>query len=196
MMERPTVWPAMLAAFVRGGDLADRPCSAAAAEAEGGDVRPPIGRIAMSGSPSRIPGIRFDLRVDDARAPSTSSAPLALNRAYEGRMPRSGGRRRQSAPSAFERAGAAPEDDQIRLWLQVPDRGRGARTPPLSLGAGGRAAGRRAPPPVPRRRPAARPGAPRGPPHRGRVAAGRPSAPATPTRWWRGAWRRHRTPPG
>ena len=87
MMERPTVWPAMAEAYrSTDGDLADRLLAALrAAEAEGGDVR---GR--QSSALLVVPGAgprwatRFDLRVDDDRAPLDELARLLrLSRAYE-----------------------------------------------------------------------------------------------------------------
>ena len=87
MMERPTVWPAMAEAYrSTDGDLADRLLAALrAAEAEGGDVR---GRqsSALLVVPASGPrwATRFDLRVDDDRAPLDELARLLhLSRAYE-----------------------------------------------------------------------------------------------------------------
>lgn len=141
MMERPTVWPAMLDAYEEAsGDLADRMLAALrAAEVEGGDVR---GR--QSAALLVVPGrhgaqpweTRFDLRVDDSRAPLDElERLLAVARAYEaldegleavavGEL--------TAALALIERAAAlAPEDDQLRLWLAVAvfesgdeDRGR------------------------------------------------------------------------
>jgi len=129
MMERPTVWPAMLATFESaGGDLADRLVAALrAAEAEGGDVR---GRqsaaiVVVPGRPDAHPwDIRYDIRVDDARAPLDElERLLALNRAYEaldaGFEALAVG---ESSPALafFEQAAAlAPEDDQVRLWQSL-----------------------------------------------------------------------------
>lgn len=141
MMERPTVWPAMLAAYrMADGDLADRLMAALrAAEGEGGDVR---GRqsaalLVVPGRPEARPWeTRFDVRVDDARVPLDELARLlAVARAYEaldegleavavGEL--------SAALALIERAAAlAPDDDQLRLWLAVAvfdsgdeDRGR------------------------------------------------------------------------
>ena len=129
MMERPTVWPAMLATFESaGGDLADRLVAALrAAEAEGGDVR---GRqsaaiVVVPRRPDAHPwDIRYDIRVDDARAPLDElERLLALNRAYEaldaGFEALAVG---ESSPALafFEQAAAlAPEDDQVRLWQSL-----------------------------------------------------------------------------
>jgi uncharacterized Ntn-hydrolase superfamily protein len=142
MMERPTVWAAMLAAYEEAaGDLADRLMAALrAAEDEGGDVR---GR--QSAAILVVPGLagarrwdrRFDVRVDDARAPldelerllTVARAYEALDQGFEavavGEL--------TAALALIERAAAlAPDDDQLRLFLAVAvfdsgdeDRGRG-----------------------------------------------------------------------
>jgi len=129
MMERPSVWPAMLSAFeASDGDLADRLVRALrAAEAEGGDVR---GRqsaalVVVPGRPDAHPwDIRYDIRVDDARAPLDElDRLLALNRAYEaldaGFEALAVGE--ASAALAFFEAAAAlaPDDDQVRLWQSL-----------------------------------------------------------------------------
>lgn len=129
MMERPTVWPAMLAAFESaGGDLADRLVAALrAAEAEGGDVR---GRqsaaiVVVPGRPDAHPwDVRFDVRVDDARAPLDELARLlALNHGYESldaAIEAFAVGESSAALAFFERAAElAPDDDQIRLWLSL-----------------------------------------------------------------------------
>jgi uncharacterized Ntn-hydrolase superfamily protein len=129
MMEHPTVWPAMLAAFdVADGDLADRLLAALrAAEGEGGDVR---GRqsaalVVVPGRPGAHPwDTRFDLRVDDARAPLDELGRLlALNRAYEAfdAAIEAVAVGESSAALAFfeQAAGLAPDDDQIRLWQSL-----------------------------------------------------------------------------
>jgi len=126
MMERATVWPAMLDAFTAAdGPLADRLMAALlAAEAEGGDVR---GRqsaallVVPGGRDARPWSRTYDLRVEDHRAPLDELARLLrVARAYEafddasdlaaaGELTR--------ALEASERAIAlAPDDDQILLW--------------------------------------------------------------------------------
>ena len=142
MMERPTVWPAMLRAFQEGdGDLADRLMAALrAAESEGGDVR---GRqsAAMVVVPGRADAkpwdIRFDLRADDARAPLDELGRLlALNRGYEAldrAIEATAAGERTAALAFFEEAVAhAPGDDQLVLWLSLAvfdsgDEARGRR---------------------------------------------------------------------
>jgi len=141
MMERPTVWPAMLAAYEGStGDLADRLVTALrAAEGEGGDVR---GRqsaalVVVPGRPDAHPwDIRYDIRVDDARAPLDElERLLALNRAYEAldaAFEALAVGETSAALAFFEGAASlAPDDDQVRLWQSLAvfdsgdeDRGR------------------------------------------------------------------------
>lgn len=129
MMERSTVPTAVLAAFGRAtGDLADRLLAAlAAAEGEGGDVR---GRqsaalLVAPGTPGAPPwSRRFDLRVEDHRAPLDELARvLRLARAYEAMNEAELAAMRQdlaAAARAGERSVAlAPDDDQVRLWHAV-----------------------------------------------------------------------------
>ncbi len=135
MMERATVWPAMLAAFEAStGDLADRLVAALrAAEAEGGDVR---GRqsaalLVVPGGPGSHPwDIRFNIRVDDHRAPLDElERLLTLNRAYEtldhALDALAVGESTAAVAFAEHAAALAPDDDQIRLWqaLTVFDSG-------------------------------------------------------------------------
>src|SRR6185503_7343692 len=90
MMERPTVWPAMAAAYetaaVGGAALVDRlVATLRAAEGEGGDVR---GRqsAALTVVPASGPAWarRFDLRVEDHPAPLDELERLIrLDRAYQ-----------------------------------------------------------------------------------------------------------------
>ena len=129
MMERSTVWPAMLAAYEGAdGDLTDRLLAALrAAEAEGGDVRgrQSAGLLVVPGSPDAKPwDVRFDVRIDDHRDPlgelerlvSVARGYEALDEAFEalavGEV--------EAAAAFTERAAAlAPDDDQIRLWHAV-----------------------------------------------------------------------------
>ncbi len=142
MMERATVWPAMLRAYEStAGDLADRLVAALhAAEAEGGDVR---GRQSAALVVSRDPTTprpwehRFDLHVDDARVPLEElDRLLAVARAYEAfdrAFESVAAGERGVALGFFEEAAAlAPDDDQIRLWLALAvfdsgDEARGRR---------------------------------------------------------------------
>lgn len=154
MMERPSVWPAMLGAYRAGaGDLADRLLAALrAGEAEGGDVR---GRqsaalLVVPGTPGVHPWeVRFDLRVDDARAPLEElDRLLNLQRGYEAldnAMELLAVGEAAAAAAFMERAAAlAPDDDQVRLWqaLAVFDAGdetRGRRLYRSALAAEPRA---------------------------------------------------------
>ncbi len=135
MMERVTVWPAMLAAFeTASGDLADRLMAALrAAEAEGGDVRgrQAAGLVVVPGRSGAPPWERrFDVRVDDHPAPLDELARLLdVNRAYEAfdlAFEALAVGESTAALGFLEQATAlAPDDDQIRLWhaLAVFDSG-------------------------------------------------------------------------
>jgi uncharacterized Ntn-hydrolase superfamily protein len=127
MMERPTVWPAMAEAYrSTGGSLADRLMAALrAAEAEGGDVR---GRqsAALLVVPASGPawGTRYDLRVEDDRAPLDELARLLrLARAYEAfdrsDAPAMAGDLAVAIAEMETAHELAPDDDQITLWLAV-----------------------------------------------------------------------------
>jgi len=127
MMERPTVWPAMVSAYRESAEpLADRLMAALrAAEAEGGDVR---GRqsAALLVVPAAGPpwSIRYDLRVEDDRAPLDELARLLrLARAYEAfdrsEAPALAGDLAAAAAAMTEAHELAPEDDQITLWTAL-----------------------------------------------------------------------------
>jgi uncharacterized Ntn-hydrolase superfamily protein len=127
MMERPTVWPAMAAAYERSpGDLADRlVASLRAAEAEGGDVR---GRqsAALVVVPADGPAWtrRFEIRVDDHAAPLDEiERLLRLARAYEAfdraDAPFLVGDFDAAAAAMDEAHALAPDDDQIVLWTAL-----------------------------------------------------------------------------
>ncbi len=136
MMERPTVWPAMLEAFDgASGDLAERLLAALrAAEAEGGDVR---GR--QSAAMLVVPGPaddvrpwtrRFDLRVDDSRQPLAElTRLLGIARAYEALDEAADAARAGDLGRAFaasERAHRlAPDDDQITTFHALALMGAG-----------------------------------------------------------------------
>ena len=130
MMERPTVWPAMAAAYeaalARSMPLIDRLFAALrAAEAEGGDVR---GR--QSAALLIVPAAgsawsrRFDLRVDDHRAPLDELERLArLARAYElfdeTEEPVMRGDLAGAAALMEQAHALAPDDDQVTLWTAM-----------------------------------------------------------------------------
>ena len=126
MMERPTVWHAMLAAYqAADGDLAARLMAALrAAEAEGGDIR---GRqsaalVVVPGAPNSQPwDSRFDLRVDDNRSPLDElDRLLRLARGFEAFDHAETAAERgdlAAAVAASTRAHElAPDDDLITLW--------------------------------------------------------------------------------
>jgi uncharacterized Ntn-hydrolase superfamily protein len=128
MMERASVWPAMLAAYqATDGDLVDRMLAALrAAEAEGGDMR---GRqsavLVVSGTPAD-PGWKrdVDIRVDDHPAPLDELERLVrLQRGYDAldRAEASaaagdfGGARAASEEASF----LAPGDGQVLAWRAI-----------------------------------------------------------------------------
>jgi len=127
MMEHPTVWPAMAAAYrTATGDLADHLMAALrAAEVEGGDVR---GRqsAALLVVPATGPAwaSRYDLRVEDHRAPLDELARLLrLARAYEAfdrsQEPALAGDLAAAAAAMDDAHELAPDDDQITLWTSL-----------------------------------------------------------------------------
>jgi uncharacterized Ntn-hydrolase superfamily protein len=127
MMERATVWPAMADAYRSAtGALADRMMAAlAAAEREGGDVR---GRqsAAILVVPATGPAwaTRYDLRVEDSRAPLDELARLLrLARAYEAfdraQEQAAAGDHSAAALAMDDARDLAPDDDQITLWASL-----------------------------------------------------------------------------
>jgi uncharacterized Ntn-hydrolase superfamily protein len=127
MMERATVWPAMAEAFrATEGALADRLMAALlAGEGEGGDVR---GR--QSAAILVVPGsgpawaTRYDLRVEDSRAPLDELARvLRLARGYEAfdraQQAAEAGDTIAAASAMDEARALAPDDDQITLWAAL-----------------------------------------------------------------------------
>jgi uncharacterized Ntn-hydrolase superfamily protein len=131
MMERGTVWRAMVSAFASAsGDLAARLLAALrAAEAEGGDVR---GRqsaaLVVAPGPRAADGTRpaawerrFDVRVDDAADPLAElDRLLRIDRAYEAFEAATSLAEAGSVDAAVDgfitARSLAPEDDQIALW--------------------------------------------------------------------------------
>lgn len=133
MMERPTVWPAMRDAYrSTAGALADRLMAALeAAEAEGGDVR---GRqsAAILVVPATGPAwaTRYDLRVEDSRAPLAELARLLrLARAYEAfdraEQQATAGDLTAAAQAMDEARDLAPDDDMLTLWASLFAAGAG-----------------------------------------------------------------------
>jgi len=131
MMERSTVWRAMVSAFSSApGDLAARLLAALrAAEAEGGDVR---GRqsaaLVVAPGPAATDGTRasawerrYDVRVDDAADPLAElDRLLRIARAYEAFEAATSLAEAGSVGAAVDgfiaARSLAPEDDQIALW--------------------------------------------------------------------------------
>jgi uncharacterized Ntn-hydrolase superfamily protein len=135
MMQRDTVWGAMLSAYSSApGDLADRLTAALrAAERQGGDMR---GRqsaalVVVSGTREDAPWKRVvDLRVDDHLDPVEELGRLlALHRAFD-HLARS-----HDHAAAFRLAEVlaeldlaiadAPEDDQLAFWRALALAGNG-----------------------------------------------------------------------
>jgi uncharacterized Ntn-hydrolase superfamily protein len=142
MMERPTVWPAMLAAYEGSdGEFLDRLLAGLrAAEAEGGDIR---GRqsaaLVVSGAPGDPAWKReVDIRVEDHGAPLDELERLVrLHRGYEALD------RAEERGAAGDTAGAraagedalrlAPGDGQVMVWQAIGMAGGGAIEPARAL---------------------------------------------------------------
>jgi uncharacterized Ntn-hydrolase superfamily protein len=142
MMERPTVWPAMLAAYEGcDGEFLDRLLAGLrAAEAEGGDIR---GRqsaaLVVSGAPGDPAWKReVDIRVEDHGAPLDELERMVrLHRGYEALD------RAESRGAAGDTAGAraagedalrlAPGDGQVMVWQAIGMAGGGAIEPARAL---------------------------------------------------------------
>jgi uncharacterized Ntn-hydrolase superfamily protein len=128
MMERPTVWPAMLSAWNgTTGPFEERLLSVLrAAEAEGGDIR---GRqsaaILISGAPDEPPWRRtVDVRVDDHRAPLEELERLIRIQQGYAALDRAEELARGGDMAAAQAAGAdalrlAPGDPQVMVWQAV-----------------------------------------------------------------------------
>jgi uncharacterized Ntn-hydrolase superfamily protein len=127
MMERDTVWNAMLAAYADAkGELADQLLTALrAAEAEGGDIR---GRqsaaiLVVEGDPSLPPWDQeLDVRVEDHADPVTELERLVhlheVFRHFEtGNDLASDGDLVQAVEELHRAGDLAPEDDQIAFFL-------------------------------------------------------------------------------
>jgi uncharacterized Ntn-hydrolase superfamily protein len=154
MMERPTVWPAMLAAYVgTTGEFVDRLLAALrAAEAEGGDIR---GRqsaaLIVSGAPDEPAWARsVDIRVDDSPAPLDEVERLVrLGRAFDlldvAASRASAGDVGGAQAASDEAAELAADDAQIDVWRAVGMAAAGAVEPGRVLLAGATARNRRWP---------------------------------------------------
>jgi uncharacterized Ntn-hydrolase superfamily protein len=135
MMERDSVWPAMLAAYTSAeGPLAERMMAALrAAEAEGGDAR---GRqsaalVVTTGDPAEPWWRRtIDLRVDNHEDPiGELDRLLRYHRAYE-RLERGSelaeaGNLTEAVTEHRAAHDLAPEDDQITFWTGLAAAGAG-----------------------------------------------------------------------
>jgi uncharacterized Ntn-hydrolase superfamily protein len=128
MMERPSVWPAMLDAYQTGeGDFVDRLLTALrAAEAEGGDIR---GRqsavLVVSGTPTD-PGWKrdYDIRVDDHPVPLDELERLVrVQRGYDAldraEASAAAGDDTAAAAASEEASRLAPGDGQILAWRAI-----------------------------------------------------------------------------
>ena len=124
MMGRPSVWPAMAAAYREAqGSLTDRLMLAMeAAEAEGGDVRGRQSAAILVVAPEGEAWQRVtELRVEDHRDPLTELWRLiVLHRAYELASEAdtlSGeGRTDEAAPLYMRSSELAPENDELLFW--------------------------------------------------------------------------------
>jgi uncharacterized Ntn-hydrolase superfamily protein len=142
MMERPSVWPAMLAAYKGSdGDFVDRLLAALrAAEAEGGDIR---GRqsavLIVSGAPGDPPWKReVDLRVDDHPAPLDELERLVrLHRGYaaldQAEERGAAGDVEGARAAGGEALRLVPGDAQIAAWLAIGMAGGGSIEPAREL---------------------------------------------------------------
>ena len=142
MMERPTVWPAMLAAYRElAGDFVDRLLAALrAAEAQGGDIR---GRqsaaLVVSGTPGDPPWKReIDLRVDDHPAPLDELERLVRLKcgydALDGAEELGAAGDLAGAQAANQDASRlAPGDGQVMVWQAIGMAGAGSLEPARTL---------------------------------------------------------------
>ena len=142
MMERASVWPAMLAAFQGSeGDFVDRLMAALrAAEAEGGDLR---GRqsasLVVSGTPGDPPWKReIDIHVGDHGSPLDELERLVrLHRGYEAldRAEERGavGDIAGARAASEEASRLAPGDGQIMAWQAIGMAGGGLIGPAREL---------------------------------------------------------------
>jgi uncharacterized Ntn-hydrolase superfamily protein len=128
MMERATVWPAMLAAFTASGaGFAERLLAALrAAEAEGGDLRGRQSAVIVISGPPGAPAWQrdIDLRVDDHRSPLDELERLlnvhlgyeTLDRAEQLGLAGDGP---GAAAASAEAARLVPGDPQIAVWTAI-----------------------------------------------------------------------------
>jgi uncharacterized Ntn-hydrolase superfamily protein len=129
MMERATVWPAMIAAWTasRQSDFGERLLAALrAAEAEGGDLRGRQSAVIVISGPPGAPAWQrdVDIRVDDHRSPLDELERLlnvhlgyeALDRAEQRGTAGDGP---GAAAASAEAARLVPGDPQIAVWTAI-----------------------------------------------------------------------------
>ena len=128
MMERPTVWPAMLDAWSSGGgDFVDRLLGVLrAAEAEGGDLRGRQSAVLIVSGPPGAPAWRrdVDIRVEDHPVPLDELERLVrVHRGYDA-LDVADQRARAGDLAAAQAAGEdaarlTPGDDQVMVWRAI-----------------------------------------------------------------------------
>jgi uncharacterized Ntn-hydrolase superfamily protein len=143
LMAKPTVWPAMKAAFEKAkGDLAERMLQAMeAAEKEGGDIRgkQSAALLVVKAQGTGKPWVdrRFDLRVEDSPKPVEELRRLVrLRRAYiledEGDTHVAEGRPAEALVAYEQAAKLAPEIVELRFWAAVSMYGAGRKPEALA----------------------------------------------------------------
>jgi len=134
MMERPTVWPAMIAAWSSSAATFPGRLVAAlrAAEAEGGDIRGGQSAVLVISGPPGAPAWQrdVDLRVDDHPSPLDElERLLRVHLGYEEleRAERLGaaGDGAGASDAAAEAGRLAPGDDQVAVWTAIGMAGMG-----------------------------------------------------------------------
>jgi uncharacterized Ntn-hydrolase superfamily protein len=134
MMERPSVWPAMIAAWRSSAAAFPERLIAAlrAAEAEGGDIRGGQSAVlVISGPPGSPPWQRdVDIRVDDHATPLDElDRLLRVHRGYEelelAERLAGAGDAAGAAVAAAEASRLAPGDGQVAVWTAIGMAGMG-----------------------------------------------------------------------
>jgi uncharacterized Ntn-hydrolase superfamily protein len=142
MMERPTVWPAMLAAWTSGaGEFVDRLVGVLrAAEAEGGDIRGRQSAVLVVSGPPGTPAWQrdVDIRVEDHPVPLDELERLVrVHRGYDAldlAEQRAGSGDLAAAEAASEDAERlTPGDDQVMVWRAIGMAGAGFVEPAREL---------------------------------------------------------------
>jgi uncharacterized Ntn-hydrolase superfamily protein len=134
MMERPTVWPAMIAAWSSSAASFPERLMAAlrAAEAEGGDIRGGQSAVLVISGPPGAPAWQrdVDLRVDDHHAPLDElERLLEVHLGYEelelAERLGAAGDSAGAAAAAGEASRLAPGDGQVAVWTAIGMAGMG-----------------------------------------------------------------------